>query len=302
MKKKYFSFVGGIMLGSIIFAASSCKEQGKLQVFTIGEEETYVSDTIPQPQTKRILIDEMSGVDCVNCPAGAELLEEMSAANPGILEIVTVHAGDLTQPFTESRQDMRIDAAKRRAYLNIMGNPGKPASGFDRLVLHPDKKNKYMTEGYNAWPASLATAKATTKTPVNIELTSEFNDEKKQYEIVIVVRYTEVFEGKQSLHIYLTESKIMDIQNTPENKRAEYEFNHVLRDVLTPVDGKPFLTDVPAKEKGRVYIYKTGFKIDSENELQKNWKPENMTVVAFVTANEPDDIHVYHVQSTKLVP
>lgn len=300
IKRNYIHILGNIAIGCIILAAASCKEQGKLQIIADAEEETYISDTIPEPQTKRILVDEMSGVDCVACPAGAKWLDEVNKENSGLLEIVAVHAGFMTTPFAESRQDFRMEEAKRRAYLAIMGNPGKPCAAFDRLALNSGQ-NKYMTEGYTRWPASLATAQQTTTTPLNIDLKTSFNSEQNRYDIEVTVRYTQEVENQQAIHIYLTESKMIDIQNTPENNRAEYEFNHVLRDVLTPMDGKPFLTDIAKKEPGRVYIYKTNFSIDDTHELQKNWKPENMTVVAFVSAYDPDDIHVYHVQSKKLL-
>lgn len=291
-----YAFTGAMLL------AASCKEQGRLQVLGEAKVDTYISDTIPEAQAKRILIEEMSGVDCVNCPAGAEELEKMSQENPGTIEIVTVHAGSLTTPFKESRQDLRMPLEKRNAYTKLLGDPSKPCAAFDRLPLGSNEV-KYMVRNYNSWPNALSQAKTLhSSTPINIGIKTSYNSTGDYYDIEAKVVYNKALTAQNALHVFLTESDIMDIQNTPDDKRAEYRFNHVLRDALTPIDGLPFLTDLASKEAGRTLIYTTRLKIDRTDALQKNWKPENMNVVVFVSEFQTEDIHVYQVQSKKLVP
>lgn len=291
------------ILGGFSVLALSCKEQGKLQIIAQAEEEAYISDSLPAAQSKSILIEELSGVDCVNCPAGAEKLEEMGAAYPGQIEIVTLHIGSLTRPFPQSTQDLRPD--EEAELIKLLGTGNKPSAAFDRRP-YSDGNNgsKFLVDGAPFWPANLKKAQedGAGGTPLNLYVQSKWNESKKRYDIEVTVIYTKEVTTTQALTLYLTESKIIDIQKTPEDPKAEYEFNHTLRKVITPVNGKPILTDLDKKTPGQAYVYRTHVKKDETHPKQKFWKPENMTVVAFVTEMEPNDAHVVHVKSTKLVP
>ncbi len=63
----------------LLLAFSSCEE---------------IAPTITPCQTDRvILVEEFTGIDCVNCPIGAQKLKELSTQNPGKIVIVGIHAG-----------------------------------------------------------------------------------------------------------------------------------------------------------------------------------------------------------------
>lgn len=296
MKKKFIYLAAGIAM-----IAVSCKEQGKLEVLAAAEEETYVSDIVEPPQTKRILIEELSGVKCVNCDEGATLLHQMSEENQGQLSIVTLHAGSqFTTPVKEkSKQDFRtVDGEE---IVKIIGDGAKPSSAFDRQLLD-DPNYKYLLD-ISKWANGLSRVKTMAPTtPVNIYTKSTYNTQKKTYDIEITLKYTKAVTQKQALHVFLTESDIVDVMETSAGKYDEaFVFNHVFRDAITPVIGRTFLSDVATKEPGRVYIYRTSYKIDDTDSKQSKWNEDNMSVVAFVsTFGEGDDIHVVQVQESKL--
>ena len=79
------------------------------------------------------------------------------------------------------------------------------------------------------------------------------------------------------------------------------EYNHVFRDALTEATGRNFLGDLPEKEAGRVYIYRTSFSIDPAGEQQQYWKPENMDIIAFVSKADPEDKHVLQAGKSPLL-
>ena len=295
MKKKFIYLAAGVML----FAAS-CKEQGKLQPITLAEEESYVSDTIEVPQTKRILVEELSGVQCVNCPEGAEILEQLNVQNSGNLSIITIHSGYLASPIAgKSIQDLTTE--KGKDLRGIIGDGGKPAAAFDRLPIGASPY-KYLLEGANKWANAIAQSKTMTpSTPVNLYVSSKFNSEKNTYDIEVTVKYTKAVSDKHALHIFLTESDIVDVQMFGSTDyRNDYVFNHVFRDAVTPISGRPFLTETAQKVPGQVYVYRASYKIDATDAKQKFWKPENMHVTAFVNTFEADDIHVVQVQDAHL--
>ncbi|WP_118973323.1 Omp28-related outer membrane protein [Taibaiella koreensis] len=298
MKK---TFITAASIGLLFFA--SCKEHGvpiSLSEAT-ATDSTYVG-AVETPQAKRVMMEELTGVICPNCPQGAIKLEEMLAQNPEAITVVSVHAGNLTDPIPgKSKQDFRTEDGENMIKQVWAEQGPKPCVAFDRLLIG----DKYFVAGYVSWPGKLIDARNSFGTsPVKLSVTSEYNDTKGEYEIGVTVKYTEAVSEQHALHLFLTEDKIIDVQElSATNIKEDYEFNHVFRKAITPVViGKPFLTDMATKEAGRVYVYHTSFKIDETDERQKLWKPENMKVILFVTQTRPDNKRIVQVQETKLIP
>lgn len=302
MKKTLFCAASALFL----FAAS-CKEHGVPISLTDDQslDSTYVGPA-EAPQPKRVLIEELSGATCPNCPQGAEKLEEMLTQNPNAMSVVTIHAGTLSSPVKDKgKQNFRTTDGEDML-KSVWGGEdgGKPSAIFDRLKIG-STPFRYFVTGYLSWSGKLTEAKNMHPTsPVKLSIASKYNDTKDQYEIEAVVKYTSAVTDQQALHIFLTEDKIIDAQEFSNTKIEEnFEFNHVFRKAITPpLIGKPFLTNLDSKEAGRVYVYRPTFKIDKTDAKQKFWVPENMKLVVFVTNVDGGDSRVVQVQEGKLVP
>jgi thiol-disulfide isomerase/thioredoxin len=295
--KKTFIYTASVLL---LFAAS-CKENVIPIDLTDGPEDwdsTYVGAVEPA-EPRRLLIEELSGVTCVNCPQGAEVLEDLSTQNPNQLSIVTIHTGQFTDPIEGiSKQNFQTEDGRKLREQVWFGQGSKPTAIFDRLFLGSGQ-NKYFIDGYPGWANAIIQDKAKhSSTPVNITVKSTYND-KGWYDIEVAVKYTSAVTAKNALHIFVTESKIIDAQEySTTNIDEEYEFNHVFRKAITPAAiGK---TITASKAAGSVFLYRTSLKIDPSDASQKFWKPENMTVIAFVTDMDDADKHVMHVKEVKL--
>jgi len=284
----------------------SCKEQPVGVDFGEGKKSdtTYVA-TVETAQDKHYYIEEFSGVRCVNCPQGAAKLEELSAmpANKGRLQIVTIHAASFTEPdYTKgSKQDLSSEQAKRMMDLVYGGDMSKPQASIDRLNLF--NGTNPLVGPRTEWESKLNTAKANhPNTPVNIHLSSEYDQQRDAYNIKVKLAYTENVSEPQYLTILLIEDSIVDNQIVPliEN----YTYRHVFRQAITPVNGTPILDTIPTKVPGRVYETNYTFKMDlSEgNEFRhKNWNLDNVHIVAFVhNATSGTDKRVYHAMDTHL--
>ena len=80
----------------------SCEEEGPAVILDEAEtlsDTTYVTSTIPIAQDKVVLIEELTGVRCPNCPDGHQEVETILANNPGRVLAVAVHTPFLGQPF-----------------------------------------------------------------------------------------------------------------------------------------------------------------------------------------------------------
>lgn len=284
----------------------SCKEQPVGVDFGEGKKSdtTYVA-TVETAQDKNYYIEEFSGVRCVNCPQGAAKLEELSAipANKGRLKIVTIHAASFTEPdYTKgSKQDLSSEQAKKMMDLVYGGDMSKPQASIDRLNLF--NGTNPLVGPRTEWESKLNTAKANhPTTPVNIHVSSEYDQQLDAYNIKVKLAYTENVTEPQYLTILLIEDSIVDNQIVPliEN----YTYRHVYRQAITPINGAVILDSLPTKVAGRVYETNYSFKLDLNegNEFRhRNWNLDNVHIVAFVhNATSGTDKRVYHAMDTHL--
>jgi thiol-disulfide isomerase/thioredoxin len=266
------------------------------------EDTTYVSATVEQAEPKNFLMEELSGVRCPNCPEGAERLEELAKLNEDRIKIVTIHFGYLAVPITSgthrSDQDLRSDNGTDVVKRIFAEQGSLPCAATDRLYGVGNESNKYFISGSNNWANAIAHMKTTNATtPINMKVTSVFNTDKSRYDITVTLHYTKPVTGSNVLNIFITENKIKEAfmySDTP------IVYNHVMRKSLTSFDGKIILDKFPAKEAGRVYTYRTSLTIDASDPNQSKWKPENMKIVAFVSAMNAEDKHVFQVQEIDL--
>lgn len=286
-------------VGSLFFA--SCKEQlVNINTEVKGWDTTYVS-SVPTPQEKKILVEEMSGITCVNCPDGIVQLNGYNSEGPfkDKLIIVGIHTGAYTTPITKGEHKSKYDFRTEEGAMivsGILGQPeGKPAAGFDRLPIGSNPAPSNILDSKSKWATMLAKAGEKTATPVNINIESKYIADKNYYDVGVKVTFTETVTQPLNLNVYVIENGIVDVQQYPTYYDPEYVHNHVFRTCLTPYNGQIILSDMATKEPGRVFEQHFVFKIKSDDAKQQYWKPENMEIVAFVSkAGNAADKGVLH--------
>lgn len=258
---------------------SACKEVGPAVNLTPTEKKdtTYVTATIPAAEARRVLVEEATGVKCVNCPEGARLLAQLSNDNPGRVLVVGLHAGALTSPiFNESKYDFRTTFAAD--LFNFMGGePNKPAAAIDRQLVGAS----YFLDK-SVWPSKIPERLAVA-TPLNLSMTSDFDSVGNIATISIKGIYTSAVTASQSLTIALIENDIIDAQedkDTPgDGVIPDYKHEHVLRDMVTPIYGTALLDEFPTKEAGRVFERVIKYTLPAGASA---WNINNLKLVAFV--------------------
>lgn len=287
-----------LFIPAFIALLASCKEVPVMyDQSERGADTTYMAP-VEAKQTKLFLVEEPSGVSCVNCPSGTELLKTLNSTGEfkDRLAVVSIHSGSWTDPITkpgyESIQDFRTEEGLQILNGIFGGDPGKPCAGFDRLPLAiTGVLSGTILDFKGNWEKMLAKAKEiNNEADANIHIDTRTIDA-NTYEITVKVAYTNTISTKQALTVYITENKIIDFQEFP-SKFDSYEFNHLFRKVVTPWNGLAILQDYPTIEAGRVFEQKLIFKIDPTDAKQSFWKPENMEVVAFVHNIEATDKRV----------
>lgn len=240
----------------------------------------------PTSQQRQVLIEEFTGVRCVNCPAGSAVIEDLLTVYGSRLIAISIHAGDFSFPYPENLYNFITDDGD--AIINYVGVP----FGYPSAVIN---RNQFAGEfglqlGSSKWAGYIS--EETTEAPkVKIGTQHDFDLTTRNMDLDIALFVQEdILEGDVHLSVFITENNIEDVQLTPSGKQADYIHKHVFRTAITSFDGDP-LTETLI----------TGVQIDKSYSytLPSNWDENNCNIVVFVSlAGDEKDIlqaHEVHV-------
>ncbi|MFN7117869.1 MAG: Omp28 family outer membrane lipoprotein [Saprospiraceae bacterium] len=224
------------------------------------------------PTPRKVLIEEFSGVRCVNCPAGSEAIENLLTIYKDQLIPISIHAGFFAPPYPDSKYDFRTPDGNN--LLSYLTEPlGYPSAVVNRKIFtgEPD-----IQLGQNQWAGYIA-QEAAQAPEVTLTLNSTYNNVNRQLNIEVNIKTLEPIEGSDiRLSVALTETNISDVQLTPTGRVSDYKHKHVLRDFITNYDGNP----VPEIQKDGSTLSKS-----FTYTLPANYMAENCNIIAFVHLN-----------------
>ena len=273
----------------------SCSEIGPgIDFGPSGDDTAYTTD-VETAQTKKILAEEFTGVSCPPCPAGHAAMRAINTKYNGNVVIIGYHIFNYAQadPVKDpkSKQDFRTDDATEVANQIFGGLKGMPEAGFDRTEYDGIKLSARPKWG----GASDERAATKTTTPVNIHISSSYDDAAREVTIKVKLAYTEEVNLKQNLTVAIVEDSIVDVQKDLTTIHTDYVHEHVLRDIVTPVIGTQLPEKLNPKVPGRVY--ERTFKAP----VGEKWHPEHCHIVAFVTNDDATSREVVQVEEVKMM-
>jgi len=261
------------------------------------KDTTYVLSTVPVPEPKNALLEDVSGVKCVNCPDATVIAKSIMKAFPGRVYTTVMHpnlnslssfVSPITKAGHESKYDFRTDDAKE--ILELCGIPGALPRGFINRRKFSDQPNRFI--GRTDWYVKCEQEIQGT-TPVNIDIESTFDDVKQEGIANVKFTYTSAVTNKQYFSILLIEDSIIDVQEYQDPITFEVKYNNqyvhmfVLRDVVTFAQG-----DVVAKDTatsfvpGRVFEKEYKYTMNVSETIKIN--PKNAKLLVFVHEGVPD--------------
>lgn len=247
------------------------------------------------PDTDRVvLLEELTGASCPNCPKGTAAVEAILDNYPDKVAAIAIHGDFLSDPIKgRSKYDFRNPKAKD---LENWFKPflGKPCATVNRIDLN-DPDQRYATAVTGKWQSMVET-ELNKPHQVSLLMETNYNPSNRALEIDITVIPIADINGSFSISVFLTESHIIDAQINGSNILDDFEHNHVLRDMPTKFDGDLLGTDFKRGQSfKKKYIYTLP---DSGDGL---WKPENMEVVAAVHKSGANDREVLQAISKKIL-
>jgi len=292
MKLLLFSAI----IAGLLTAISSCKEVGP-NINLHGNansvsDTTYIESPVAAPESRNVLIEEFTGVNCPNCPAGHALEASIeSSYAPGKVVGVALHPiNSLGTKFPFSLQNLEDPYAG--TLLSILGNPGaEPCAAIDRVLF---AGQSYIPSLRDYW-SSFVTQEMTSPTQVNLALSDMYNASNGVVTVVAQIHYTQNVSQPNNITIELTEDSVVTAQLDGSVIDTFYVHNNVLRSILTSTTGDnvAYNANVTLVE-GRV------IQLVYQDTISSQWNPQHMSVVAFVHEHANSQI-VYQSRKISLV-
>lgn len=238
-------------------------------------------------QQRQALVEEFTGVRCVNCPAGSQELENLLDQYEEQLVAVSIHAGSFSPPYPESKYDFRTEAGAD--ILSFLGEPfGYPTAVVNRKKFEGEFD---LQLGLAQW-AGFVAQELQTPPRVKIHINPDFESDTGQATADITLFIQEDIDEDIAITVMILEDGVKDYQETPDGKDPDYEHKHVFRNTVTAYNGNLIQEPTTAGEIiCKSYLYN----------LDPDWAPEKLEIVAFVSL-VGDDKDVLQAQKAKLLP
>lgn len=287
MKKLLFSL-------AIIASLAACKERNDLVNLTPGDQlvldSNYVNNRIYPPENRNVLIEDFTGVRCLNCPEAAEIIHGILEDHPGRVVALGIHPdnmGILVKPYNKSKNDFRTKEGG--SLITLLGtSAGLPIGAVNRKIFNGETKplvepSKWI--GYTNGEISIPTVANVTFTKFN------YNPANRTLDLAVRVYYTEASAQTNFLSLAFSEDNIIDLQETTTEIDSNYTHMHVLRRFAEPSTG----LELPGKtEKGKTYVVKYN------TVLPEKWNADNINVVAILHNRNGNNNEVIQVKQEKI--
>jgi hypothetical protein len=290
---RYFFQAILIFSAALLFQACTDEEPAPINFRKADKpllDTTYMA-AAPAPESKHVILIDITGVRCNNCPQAADKAKAIEASRSGRVHIVAAYVRsmpNLTAPWAGN------DTLTTVAADQMIGATGVSINSLPNGMVDQAVFGSSRVLGVNEWEARVNERLALT-TPLNIALSSTWDNAKGEALITLRLHYTaDQGAGNQRFTIALTEDGIIGKQSDRDTSggiRYFYTHNRVLRTTITAASGELLNASLVA---GRVFEKQYRYK------PANGFKPENMRVVAFV--QQDDDKTIIHGKEAKLKP
>ena len=234
-----------------------------------------------------VLIEDLTGVQCPNCPKGAATIESMLNIFEEKLAVVAIHGRLQAEPLPESAYDFRTQFATD---LEEYHRPfiGKPSALINRKFF----ENEFFTavDLVDLWPGYVE-QELQISPKVTILHLLNYDGDNRQISLDVSLISNENILRDSKISIFITENEIIDIQETRGSIIEDFEHNHVLRSMLTKFDGD----DIKAIDNTNPTKLNYTYSIPSE------FNPEHMEVIVAIADGSVEKGQILQAAKIKVV-
>ncbi|GDX52338.1 hypothetical protein LBMAG27_13850 [Bacteroidota bacterium] len=255
-------------------------------IYLMGCKETCPEIDKSQPN-RNVLIEEFTGVRCVNCPQGHQLAASLQESYPeGSVIVVAIHSGALAGPYPFGTHNfLTTHGSEIDAQIGPSGF--WPSADINRKLFSGETE-RYLDKA--KWPGYVAQELTGSDPKVRIEEEHQFNDTSRLLNLTVKLFYNETVNNNNNLSVMLTESGLIEPQLGQSGIDTFYVHRHVLRDMMTQSLGDPI--DGTKDINHPLNISLPSFTIPA------SWNADSVHIVTFVT--DTDSLNVLQVIENKL--
>ncbi len=240
-------------------------------------------------QPKKVLIEEFTGIKCVNCPPGTQAIKGLKEIYGQQLVVVSIHAGSFANPYPESQYDFRTKDGND--LFSFLGSPfGYPSAIVNRKIFPGENR---LQTGRNKWPDFIAQETALPPS-INLSIESDFDALTRIINLTVGIKFLESFPEEEplKLSVLIAENGVQDLQLTPDGIQEDYQHDYILRDYISASNG-----DLVQGAKTESTI----LQFDYNGTIADEWIAKNCYLVAFVsqTGSENTVIQAHEVTLVK---
>lgn len=227
---------------------------------------------------KKVLLEDYTGVRCINCPAAAQVAHDLQEEYPGRLIVLGVHAGYLAQPvgsfpnFTTEEGD---------EWYSFFGFDVNPIGTVNRI---PYSGNIGVNSGQ--W-GSAVIAELDKDPVVAIKIFNTYNPDTRALNVQVNMRELVNIGDDLSLVVCLMEDNIVGKQMTTSGLVEDYVHRHVFRKSLNGAWG-----DI-------VSIDANGITSQYDVLVDEAFDASNCYIIAYVYSNS--DKSILQVEEAKIM-
>jgi len=262
MKLNFFSII-------FLFGLLVACEESKPVIPCLSCDTPTIAPT-PNSTVKKVLLEEFTGVRCVNCPqAQTEIKNLQSEGVYGDnLIAISYHAGFFSNPYNESQFDLRTTEGDE--ILNFLETPlGFPSGVVNRRVFE-GARGLQITQ-FVTWGGFVAQA-LEEEASIALAIENNFNTSTRQLDVAVTITPLFTDLPETNLTVLIIEDGITDVQLTPDGIVNDYTQSHAFRTMLTNTIGNPIVDLNEEPMVGQNFSFS----------LPSDWVAENCTVIAFV--------------------
>ncbi|MBS3999520.1 MAG: Omp28 family outer membrane lipoprotein [Desulfobulbaceae bacterium] len=238
---------------------------------------------------KKVLIEDITGFRCGNCPEAAAVAHEIAELYPDNVIIIAVHAGALAVPTPTRNYN----------FLTLVGQD--IAKKFNLPATPYGLINRKAVEGQfllspSSW-ATATTAEIQKDAGYKLEIQAEYESSSRTINLEANVKALAMGAMNHFISAYIIEDSVIQYQQDdrlyPNIHVENYVHMHVLRGAMngswgTELSDEPLMLNQSIKKN-------LSFTIP-EN---KDWVPKNLSLVVMVRNNDTEEI--LQVEKVKLI-
>jgi hypothetical protein len=225
-----------------------------LLTFGYANSQTFVSTT---PENRKAILEEYTGVNCVFCPQGHVIANNIVNANPDNAFIINIHQGNFSTPGA-GQPDFRTpfgNAIVLQSYNNSLSGFGYPAGSVNRNVFAGLSIHSGFTAMFrNNW-ANGANQIIAQSSYVNVGVQGVINAQTRELSVTVEVYYTGNSPvSTNKINIALLQNNTLGPQ-TGGNMGNNYNHMHRLVHMITGQWGADITTTTSGSFYTQTFTY-----------------------------------------------